>query len=677
MPYFDELDLLDQAQNEAESLALTMGFVSDVDRRKFVFMSVAAAAATTFGFGAKAIAQGRGAGGGAAPGADAVGGRGAQQPSTPPVALDNGEPVSWTFQPYPGGTGALLEKTYAEKGPAAFKRQPFVWAATPGAFKLDGWGTAPFPTSDEDIAFLPAHRLGAAIKAGKLTSTRLTRIYLDRLKKYNATLMCAVTIMEEQGLADAAKADAEIKAGKYRGPLHGIPWGVKDLFAVKGTPTTWGAADFENRVIDQDSEIVVRLRNAGAVLIAKLSTGQFAQGGNWFRGGTKNPWNLSQSSSGSSAGPGSATAAGCVAFGIGTETSGSIVSPATACGIAALRPTFGRVSRAGGMVLAWSMDRVGPMTRTAQDAAMVFNVIHGSDRNDPGSITMPFHFDSNIDLKSLRIGMRAQTTADPYYTAFVDKLKALGAKPTDLGAPPTVAGSAGGINVESAAAFDAYVQMKAKELNMDMATILTTYGGTGGRGGGAGAGAGAPGAGAAGAAAGAAGAAAPGAAGGAPGGAAAGRGGGGGGGAGANTGSGPTSGQLNRWVPGRTPTAMDFIQSQRRRQMLITAWEKYLENTDAYIGAADTGVHAQTGHPVVVVQMAFGVRAPAQGGRGGGGGGRGGDSTAAPAASPPAQNPQPICTQIAGNLYNDDIVLGIAHKFQSNTDFHTHRPQIG
>ena len=669
MPHFDELDLLDQAQIEAESLAQTMGFVSDVDRRKFVFMSVAAAAATTFGFGAKAIAQGRGAGGGAV-GPDSAGGRGAQQPQAPSVPLDNGEPISWTFQPYPGGTGALLERTYAERGAAAFKRQPFAWAPTPGAFKIDPWGTAPFPTSDEDIAFLPAHRLGAAIKSGKITSTRLTRIYLDRLKKYNGTLMCAVTIMEEQGLADAAKADAEIKAGKYRGPLHGIPWGVKDLFAVKGTPTTWGAADFENRVIDQDSEVVVRLRNAGAVLIAKLATGQFAQGGNWFRGGTKNPWNLAQSSSGSSAGPGSATAAACVAFGIGTETSGSIVSPATTCGITALRPTFGRVSRAGGMVLAWSMDRVGPMTRTAEDAAMVFNVIHGADRNDPGTITMPFHFNSNIDLKSLRIGMRAQNNADPYYTAFVDRLKALGAKPTDLGAPPTVAGSAGGIDVESAAAFDSYVQMKAKELNMDMATVLTTYGRQAGRGGGAGA----PGAGGA---PGAAGAAAPGAAGGAPGGAPAG-GGGGGGGAGANTGRGPTSGQLNRWVPGRTPTAMDFIQSQRRRQLLITAWEKYLENTDAYIGAADTGVHAQTGHPVAVVQMAFGVRAGGQSGRGGGGGGgRGGDSTVAPSAPPPAQNPQPICTQIAGNLYNDDIVLGIAHKFQSNTDFHTHRPQIG
>ena len=417
---------------------------------------------------------------------------------------------------------------------------------------------------------------------------RITKIYLERLKRLNPELMCAVTILEDTALVDAAKMDAEFKAGKYRGPLHGIPWGVKDLFAVKGTPTTWGAADFENRVIDLDSEVVVRLRDAGAVLIAKLSTGQFAQGGNWFRGGTRNPWNTSQSSGGSSAGPGSATGGGCVAFGIGTETSGSIVGPASTCGLSALRPTFGRVSRYGGMVLAWSQDRVGPLCRTAEDAAMVFNTIHGVDEKDPSTITMPFHFNNNIDLSKLRIGVRKQTNAaDTYFPAFVEKLKALGAKPVDIGDPPSVAGSAGGIDVESAAAFDTYVQRKAKELNMDMATILTTYGSNAGRGGGGGGAApGAPGA--------------PGAAPAAPG--------GGGRGAGANTGSGPTSGQLNRWVPGRVPTAFDFINSQRRRLMLITAWQEYLKDTDLYLGAADTGVHAQTGHPVVVVQMGFGQR---------------------------------------------------------------------
>jgi len=639
MTLYNELDLLEQAELDAVQQAGTMEFASDVDRRQFVFVSLVTAAATTFGFGAKALAQPP------APGQ-------AAQPAVPPVPLDNMEPVSWTFQPYPGGVGVLLEKTYREKGVAAFARQPFAWnATTPGAFHLAPWGTAALPSTDEEIAFLPAHRLAAAMKAGKLTSLRLTKIYLDRLKALNPTLLCAVTILEDRALVDAARMDAEMKAGKYRGPLHGLPWGVKDLFAVKGTPTTWGAADFENRVIDEDAEVVVRLREAGAVLIAKLSTGQFAQGGNWFRGGTKNPWNLSQSSSGSSAGPGSATAAGCVAFGIGTETSGSIVSPATACGISALRPTFGRVSRYGGMVLAWSMDRVGPMTRSAADAAMVFNAIHGADAKDPGSITMPFRFNANINLASVRIGVRKQNTAtpDPVFLAFVDKLKALGAKPVDMADPPTVAGSQGGINVESAAAFDSYVQMKAKELGIDMATMLTTYGGTGGRGGG---------------------------------------GGGGGGGAPAAGGAAPptaaANGQLNRWVPGRTPTAMDFLQSQRRRHKLITAWQAYLADIDVYVGAADTGVHAQTGHPVAVVPMGFGVRAPGGGGRAGGAGapgaagGRGGrgDSTAAPAAPPAPLNPQPICTQIAGNLYNDDLILSVAHKYQSNTEWLRERPKL-
>ncbi|MGV3710327.1 MAG: amidase, partial [Gemmatimonas sp.] len=550
-----------------------------------------------------------------------------------PVPLDNMEGVSWTFQPYPGGTGALLEHTYSTKGVAAFKRQAFsMGTPAAGAFVIAPWGNAPFPTNDEDIAFLPVHRLAAAIKAGKVTSTKLTQVYLDRLKKYNGQLLFAVTIMEEQGMADAARMDAEIKAGKYRGPLHGIPWGVKDLFAVKGTPTTWGSADFKDRVIDDDAEVVRRIRNAGGVLIAKLTTGQFASGANWFGGMTRNPWNISQGSSDSSAGPGSATAAGCVAFGIGTETSGSIVSPSTTCGLSALRPTFGRVSRYGGMVLSWSQDRVGPMTRTAEDAALVFNVIHGADEKDPGSITMPFHFNRNIDLAGLRIAVRKQQTPEAYFPAFVEKLKALGAKPVDIGEPPTIAGASGGMGVESAAAFDSYVQRKAKELSLDVNMLVAeakTRADSVARAGGPAAG-----------------------------------GGGGRGGAAPDT-SGRAS--VTRWINGRTPTAMEFVQAQRRRQMLITAWQGYLRNTDLYIGAADTGVHAQTGHPVAVVQIGFGMRPTGNGGRGG---------APEPAPATPL-NPQPLCTQIAGNLYNDDIVLSVAHKYQINTDWLRERPKLG
>src|SRR5262249_2468644 len=289
------------------------------------------------------------------------------------------------------------------------------------------------------------------------------------------------TIMEDSAMAEAAKADADLKAGKYHGPLHGIPYGVKDLFSTKGVRTTWGSKDFENRVIDDDAEVVVRLREAGAVLVAKLATGLFAQGDQWYRGRTNNPWDIRRGSSGSSAGPASATAAGCVAVGIGTETSGSIGSASRECGLSALRPTFGRVSRYGGMVLAWSQDRVGPLCRTIEDCGMVFNTIHGVDPKDPGTVTTPFHFEPNIKLASVRIGVDAQAPKE-----FVDKLTELGAKPTPIAARPQMQG--GGLGVESAAAFDEYVHMKAKELGVDLATLPEPPQGRGGGFGGGGGG---------------------------------------------------------------------------------------------------------------------------------------------------------------------------------------------
>src|SRR5262249_32900142 len=225
--------------------------------------------------------------------------------------LGNGEMIAMNFSPYPGGTGALMEKVVKERGANAFKRT---------VVKPAPWGVKDsLPKTDEEIAFMPVHRLSAAIHAGKLTSARLTDIYLARLKEYNPKLLCAVTILEDSARKEAAERDKELKAGKSRGPLHGIPYGIKDLFAVKGTPTTWGCLEIENRVMDADAEVQVRLRDAGAVLVAKLATGLFAQGDQWFRGRTNRPWNLALGASGSSAGPGSATAAGCVAFGIGTE----------------------------------------------------------------------------------------------------------------------------------------------------------------------------------------------------------------------------------------------------------------------------------------------------------------------------------------------------------------------
>jgi len=355
-------------------------------------------------------------------------------------ALGNGEPPALQFQAYPGGTGALMERLWREHGDAMFRRTPI---------EVEPW-EGPVPTVEEDLAFLPVHRLAALIRAGHVTSVELTDLYLERLHRYDPVLLCAVSILDGRAREEAQQADADLRAGNWRGPLHGIPYGVKDLFAVRGTRTTWGSADFEERVIDEDAEVVVRLREAGAVLLAKLATGEFAQGDRWYRGQTKNPWNVAEGSSGSSAGPGSATAAGCVAFAIGTETRGSIVSPSRRCGLSGLRPTFGRVSRYGGMVLSWSMDKTGPMCRSVEDCALVFNAIHGASESDPASVTTPFVFDRDIDLASLRIGY-----TDDAPEAFVRALADLGASPRPIGDLPDL--ELDQLSVESAAAFDFHV----------------------------------------------------------------------------------------------------------------------------------------------------------------------------------------------------------------------------
>ena len=587
-----------------------------VDRRTFVMMSLAAAAAASPLAVDAARAQGSGAGAEAR--VQPAPAQTARPAPPPPVPLGNGEAPALQFQPYPGGTGAMMERLARERGRAAFDR---------AVFDVEPWQGA-VPASDDEIAFLPAHRLSALIKARRLTSTRLTEIYLARLKRLDPILLCAVTIMEDQARAEAAKADAEIKAGKYRGPLHGLPYGLKDIFSTKGVPTTWGSPDFERRIIDEDAEVAVRLREAGAVLIAKLATGLFAQNDQWFRGRTNNPWNLVQGSSGSSAGPASATAAGCVAFSIGTETQGSIVSPSLRCGLSALRPTFGRVSRVGGMTLAWSMDRVGPICRTVEDCAMVFNAVHGVDEKDPSTVTAPFHFDRTVKLASLRIGVDPNAPKE-----LVDKLRELGATLREVGPRPTVAGLVSGLSVEDAAAFDAYVQWKAKETGLDLASLPEDYG----RGRGAGRGTA---------------------------GAAAGRGG--------EDGPPPSPMAPADWNPrfvsGRTTRAFEYLQGQRRRYLLVQQWAEYMKDLDMFIGSpsADIGANAQTGHPCVVVPYKFDV--PQQGG----GRGRGG----APAEPPPELKPQPICAVIVGNLFADDLILSVAHQFQVNTDVHLKHPVL-
>jgi Asp-tRNA(Asn)/Glu-tRNA(Gln) amidotransferase A subunit family amidase len=260
------------------------------------------------------------------------------------------------------------------------------------------------PANIEDLAFASLVELGQLLKARKVTSVELTEMYLARLHKYNAKLNCVVTFLDEVARAQAKHADAEISAGKYRGPLHGIPWGAKDIIAVKGYKTTWGSNAYKDQTIDEDASVIEMMRDAGAVLLAKLTTGELAQGDQWFGGQTKNPWNLEQGSSGSSAGPASATAAGCVAFGIGTETSGSILSPSGRCGITGLRPTFGRISRYGVMALSWTQDRLGPLCRYAEDCAVVMSVIAKPDGRDLSVSEIPFNWNAHIDIRKLRIG---------------------------------------------------------------------------------------------------------------------------------------------------------------------------------------------------------------------------------------------------------------------------------
>src|SRR4051794_1172679 len=262
----------------------------------------------------------------------------------------------------------------------------------------------PLPANDADIAFAPVTRLSRWIQSRKLTSERLTNIYLKRIEQFDPKLRCVITLTRELALKQAKQADTEIAAGKYRGPLHGIPFGVKDLLDTANIPTTYGAEVYKDRVPKQDSTVVKRLQDAGAVLIAKLSLGALALNDVWFGGQTVNPWLPEEGSSGSSAGPGAATAAALVAFSIGSETEGSIVSPSMRCGLTGLRPTFGRVPRTGAMTLCWSLDKLGPMTRSVEDAMLVLQAITGPDEGDVSSVPSRLDFDATATVRGLRLG---------------------------------------------------------------------------------------------------------------------------------------------------------------------------------------------------------------------------------------------------------------------------------
>ena len=260
------------------------------------------------------------------------------------------------------------------------------------------------PARIEDLAFAPIPELAALLRTRQVTSLALTQMYIARLKRYDPLLHFVITITEERALAQAKRADEDIAAGNYRGPLHGIPWGAKDLLAVQGYPTTWGAGGLDHQMVDEDATVVQRLDHAGAVLVAKLTLGALAMGDRWFGGRTRNPWRPSQGSSGSSAGPASAVAAGCVGFAIGSETLGSISSPSTRCGDSGLRPSFGLVPRTGAMALSWTMDKLGPICRSVEDCALVLEAIAGPDGRDPAAARVSFHWIPDIDWKFLRIG---------------------------------------------------------------------------------------------------------------------------------------------------------------------------------------------------------------------------------------------------------------------------------
>ena len=300
-------------------------------------------------------------------------------------------------------------------------------------------GPGPLPKNDEDIAFASVTQLSRWIEQRKLTSEHLTNIYLARLEKFNPTLRCVITLTRDLALAQARQADAEIAAGKYRGPLHGIPWGAKDLLDTANIPTTYGAEPFRNRVPNQDAAVVKRLHEAGAVLVAKLSLGALALNDIWFGGQTMNPWLLEEGSSGSSAGPGAATAAGLVAFAIGSETGGSIVGPSMRCGVTGLRPTYGRVARTGAMTLCWSLDKLGPMTRRVEDAITVLNVISGPDPGDVASVSSKLEFNANAGIKDLRVGylpnwMKTKPATDVDRAA-LEAVRKVGMVPVEVSIP--------------------------------------------------------------------------------------------------------------------------------------------------------------------------------------------------------------------------------------------------
>lgn len=513
------------------------------------------------------------------------------------IEIPHDTEVALSFRPYMPG-----EKP---KGPA-----------TPGRalrYAKPAVGAVKRPANLEDVAFWPVTKLAALVERKLVTSTELTQMYLARLKRYQPTLLFAVTITEELALQQAADADKAIAAGKYKGPLHGIPWGAKDLFATKGIKTTWGAEPYMEQIPDYDSTVVERLRNAGAVLVAKLTMGALAQGDQWFGGRTRNPWNPQGGASGSSAGPGSATAAGCVGFSIGTETRGSIISPTTVNGVVGLRPTYGRVSRYGAMELSWTMDKVGPMCRSVEDCVLVLNAIYGPDGRDESVADAAFTWNPDAPLSGYRIGyVRSDfeaaaagragggggrggagggrgggANAAQQQAAAAERLKnlqesmavlqKLGAKlePVDLPDYPANALSFV-LSVEAAAAFDDLTRSRGTDL---MTTSNSTWGATF---------------------------------------------------------------RSARFVP-----AVEYIRAQRIRTLLMREWDTFMGQYDAFISSNNAGLAATnlTGHPAIALKCGF-----------------------------VSNLPQPL--MITGRLYDEGTICRIAHAYEQATEWKDRHPTL-
>jgi len=479
------------------------------------------------------------------------------------VELNNNVPPAILFNPIPVGLNLSP------------KRKPL---------KFSDYSYAKMPRDKNDLAFYSVGELAELIRTKQVTSTGLTEFFIQRLKKYNPILHCVITLSEERALKQAKIMDEEIASGKYRGLLHGIPFGVKDLLATKDYKTTWGAVPFKDQMIDEDAMVIKKLENAGGVLVAKLTMGALAWGDVWFGGKTRNPWDTANGSSGSSAGSTSAVSAGLIPFAIGTETHGSIVSPSTVCGTTGLRPSYGRVSRTGAMALSWSMDKIGPICRTAEDLAIVFNIINGLDGIDQTLYEAAFNYEHTINFKDLKIGYLKNDFDKKYDfhdndSVTLEKLRELGAEllPVELPKFP-ISDLSIILSAEAAAAFDELTRSNKDDLLVRQ--IKNAW---------------------------------------------------------------PNSFRASRFIP-----AVEYINANRIRFMLIQEMQKLMEKVDLYIAPSWEGNNLLltnlTGHPCVVLPNGF------------------------------SENGTPTSITFMGRLFDEGRLIAFAKAYQDATEFHKQHP---